>query len=855
MQKEPRQQWPLWQALQSVELQSPTSDQLMTAFLKSVETQGLSLYEAQEEAILELYSGKNLILNTPTGSGKSLVAASLHFESLGRGRRSVYTCPIKALVNEKFLALCRDFGPDQVGMSTGDATVNRDAPILCCTAEILANMALRDGANARVDDVIMDEFHYYSDKDRGSAWQIPLLALPRSRFLLMSATLGDTDLFERCMTELNGFESVTVRSTHRPVPLDFEYSELPLHETIARLITRGRAPIYVVNFSQRESAERAQDLMSTDFCTKDEKKAIATELEGASFASPYGKEIQKVLKHGIGLHHAGLLPKYRILVERLAQKGHLKIISGTDTLGVGVNVPIRTVLFTQLCKFDGQKSGILSVRDFHQISGRAGRRGFDDLGTVVAQAPEHVVENLRNEQKAAGDAKKLKKLVKRKPPEKGYVAWSKETFEKLRTGKPEALVSRFEVTHGMLLSVLSRQFEDGCRAMSSIIHRSHETPVAQRRLGKKAFVLFRSLVERKIVEILPPGSPTKLRVNVDLQEDFSLNHALSLYLLDTLKLLDPQSPDYALDALTLVESILENPEMVLRRQLDRIKGEKIGELKAQGMEYDERMEELDKLEYPKPRREFIYDTFNAFAASHPWVGQENIRPKSIAREMFETFQSFSEYVREYDLHRIEGQLLRYLSDVYKVIVQTVPELVKDAAPNDELRSIEEYFGTMIRGIDSSLLDEWERLRNPDFVRVAAVATEPVATGPKDITQDRRAFAIAIRNEVFRLVRALASQDWDSALDLLRRPTEWTVDSLSAKLEQYRQDHGRIKTDPEARAPKHLSISPEDSSTLRVTQVLVDAEGHNDWVLELALDLDSSREAGKPMLKLKQIGAI
>ena len=365
---------------------------------------------------------------------------------------------------------------------------------------------------------------------------------------------------------------------------------------------------------------------------------------------------QKCLQPGVGLHHAGLLPKYRILVEKLAQKGHLKVICGTDTLGVGVNVPIRTVLFTKLCKFDGAKTTILSIRDFQQISGRAGRKGFDDLGTVVAQAPEHVIENIRNEQKASGDPKKMKKLVKRKPPEKGFIPWTKETFEKLANGKPEALQSRFTVTHGMLLNVLSRPDQNGCKAMQLLLRKSHESPNAKRQLGKKAFTLFRSLVDRQIIEFNP------LRVNVDLQEDFSLHHALALYLLDTIRLLDPQSPDYALDLLTLVESILENPEMVLRKQLDRVKSDKMAELKAQGMDFDDRVAELEKLEYPKPNREFIYDTFNAFSTAHPWVGQDNIRPKSVAREMFENFQSFSEYIRDYDLQRSEGQLLRYLSD-------------------------------------------------------------------------------------------------------------------------------------------------------------------------------------------------
>src|SRR5581483_6540493 len=617
--------------------EKPTSDVLLGKFLEYVDGRGLQLYPAQEAAILELFEEKNVILNTPTGSGKSLVAAALHFKALSQGRRSVYTCPIKALVNEKWMALCRDFGPDNVGLSTGDATVNRDAPILCCTAEILANIALREGNKADVSDVIMDEFHYYADRDRGTAWQVPLLTLPQVRFLLMSATLGDTAFFEEELTKLNGRVTVTVQSKDRPVPLEFAYSELALAQTLESLAADKKTPVYVVHFTQLEAAQSAQDFTSLNVSTREEKAAIASAIEEFKFSSPYGPDIKKWLRHGIGLHHAVLLPKYRVLAEQLAQKGLLKIICGTDTLGVGINVPIRTVLFTKLCKIDGQKTGILSARDFHQIAGRAGRKGFDEKGWVVVQAPEHAVENLKLEEKAA---KGGKKFVKRQPPEKNFVNWDKNTYARLIAAPPERLTSRFQVTHAMLLNVLSRD-ADGCRATQDLIRRSHETPKAKKAHVKRAWQLFRSLTERKIVEFIPETqNGAYLRVNVELQDDFSMDQTLSLYLLETIPLLDSQAPDYALDLITLVESILENPELILRKQLDRVKDQKMAEMKMQGIEYEERMEELEKLEYPKPKREFVYSTFNAFADRHPWVGQENIRPKSIAREMFEQFRSF-----------------------------------------------------------------------------------------------------------------------------------------------------------------------------------------------------------------------
>jgi superfamily II RNA helicase len=847
-----------------------TNDLLIGRFLEYTENKQLKLYSAQESALLELFEEKNVILNTPTGSGKSLVATSLHFKALAQGKRSIYTCPIKALVNEKWMALCRDFGPENVGLSTGDASVNRDAPILCCTAEILANMALREGAQAPVQEVIMDEFHYYADRDRGVAWQVPLLTLPQARFLLMSATLGDTTFFEEELTRLNGRPTVTIASKERPVPLDYAYSELSLAVTLESLVAQGKAPVYVIHFTQLEAAQSAQDFTSINVCTREEKAAIGNAVEGFKFTSPYGPEIRKWLKHGIGLHHAGLLPKYRVLVEQLAQQGLLKIICGTDTLGVGINVPIRTVLFSRLCKYDGEKTGILTARDFHQIAGRAGRKGFDERGWVVAQAPEHVVENLKLEGKAARGGRKV---TKRKPPEKNFVSWDKNTFTRLMTAQPERLMSRFQVSHAMLLNVLSRK-GDGCRAMQQLIARSHESPNAKKAHLRRAWQLFRSLLDRKVLEILPsssrghqsqasaePGSNnghSKIRVNVELQEDFSMDQTLSLYLLETVPSLDPQAPDYALVLLTLVESIVEDPDIILRRQLDKVKTRKMAEMKMAGMEYDERMEELEKLEYPKPNREFIYSTFNAFADKHPWVGQENIRPKSIAREMFETFRSFADYIRDYELQRAEGVLLRYLNGVYKVLVQTVP----DPAKNDTVREMELYFGTMIRQVDSSLLEEWEKMRDPNFQRKQPTEPrQPTETAERDVTSDTKAFTGVVRNRIFSFLRGMVNAEYETALAGLQ-PTAvvgedgWTANRLKEALAAYHAEHERICLDPNARNMRHTYVIPSsDKRKWRVQQMLVDPEEHNDWVAEFEVDLDQSRERGEPALKLIRIAAL
>ncbi|HVW27605.1 MAG TPA: DUF3516 domain-containing protein [Polyangiaceae bacterium] len=815
-------------------------DDVLDRFLTYVKARGLTPYPAQEEAILELLDDKNVILSTPTGSGKSLVATALHFLAMAERRRSFYTCPIKALVSEKFFALCEDFGPEFVGMMTGDATVNHDAPIICCTAEILASIALREGADADVDYVVMDEFHYYSDRERGVAWQVPLLVLSHARFLLMSATLGPTERFEKALTDLTGAETAVVTNAERPVPLDFEYRESPLHETLSELVRTGRAPVYLVNFTQRSAAEEAQNLMSVDFCSKEEKKAIQASLIGTRFDSPFGKEVQKLVRHGVGLHHAGLLPKYRRLVERLAQRGQLKIISGTDTLGVGVNIPIRTVLFTKLCKFDGEKTAILTVRDFQQIAGRAGRRGFDERGTVVAQAPEHVIENLRLEAKAGNDPGKRRKIVKKKPPDKGYVHWDKTTFERLVSSPPEPLVSRFQVSHGMLLNVLSRG-KGGCRAMARLIKASHERPAQQRALARTAVQMFHALENAGIVHVTPDRGVV---IDADLQEDFSLNHALSLYLLHAIELLDRQSETYPLDLLTLVESILENPDLVLLRQLDKLKTEKLAEMKAAGVEYDDRMAELEKLEYPKPNAAFIYDTFNAFVREHPWVGADNIRPKSVARDMFEQFLSFSEYVREYGLERGEGVLLRYLSDAYKTLVQSVPLPAK----TPEVDDIVTYLGAIVRSTDSSLLDEWERMMS------GGEAPAPrEAPGEADITRSDKELTVLVRNAIFAVLRHLSKKEYAKAIALFA-PGEWTAERLEARFSPFWEEHGSLRVDPAARAPKNTRVVSREGGVWRIEQTVLDPEDANDWILELRMDVDRARAEGQPLLELVDVAS-
>jgi superfamily II RNA helicase len=832
-----------------------TSDQILEVFLDWVTESGLELYPAQEEAVLEILAGKHVILSTPTGSGKSLVAVAMHLASMARGRRSFYTCPIKALVSEKFFALCRDFGPENVGMMTGDASVNKDAPIICCTAEILANMALREGRGTRVDDVIMDEFHYYSDRDRGIAWQLPLLTLPFTTFMLMSATLGDTSKLEDSLKSLTGKDIAVIRSAVRPVPLDFEYRETPLHETLAYLLDRDRAPIYIVNFTQRECAEEAQNLMSLQLCSREEKQAIAAALSGFRFDTPYGKEVANFLKNGIGIHHAGLLPKYRLLTEQLAQQGKLRVICGTDTLGVGVNIPIRTVLFTKLCKFDGENTAILSVRDFKQIAGRAGRKGFDTQGYVVCQAPAHVIENKRLEAKSVGADGKKKKFQRRNPPEKGYVPWDQAIFEKLIRSDPEPLRSRFVVTHGMILNLLqspanTNAWGGGYRRLIEIVAASHD--VSKSRHRREAAVLFRALRAAGIIRLAPldarkPDARGRVVVvDPGLQKDFSLNHTLSLYLLDALRRLELAAESYAVNAVSLVESMLENPAVVLQAQENKLKSEKIAELKASGMEYEDRMAELEKVSYPKPSTDFIYDTFNEFIARHPWLSRESIHPKSIVRDMAERFSAFNDYIKEFGLQRSEGVLLRYLMQAYKTLVQTIP----DAAKTDELHDIIAFLRAIVLHVDTSLLQEWERMLHPQDEAPAAGVRRIEHLG-----EDIKTFTARVRAELHALVRALALGEWDDAVAGVRWDPEdpWRAERFEAAMAEYHREYSELRWGHEARYPKYTLLTATGDRTWRVRQVLVDPEGDNLWAIEGEIDLRNDPFPEGPLVTLRSIG--
>ncbi|WP_127783353.1 DUF3516 domain-containing protein [Rhodococcus sp. X156] len=817
---------------------SPDEDSLFEAFTEWTQERGITLYPAQEEAVLEIVSGSHVVLATPTGSGKSMVAIGAHFAAMAAKKRTFYTAPIKALVSEKFFALCEVFGAENVGMMTGDAAVNSSAPIICATAEIVANLALREGAGADIGQVVMDEFHFYSEPDRGWAWQVPLIELPDAQFVLMSATLGDVSFFVDDLQRRTGREVAVVSGTERPVPLMFSYVNTPLQETIEELVATNQAPVYVVHFTQASALERAQALTSVKLCTKAEKDAVAEMIGGFRFSTGFGKTLSRLVRMGIGVHHAGMLPKYRRLVERLAQAGLLKVICGTDTLGVGINVPIRTVLFTGLTKYDGVRTRHLRAREFHQIAGRAGRAGYDTLGTVVVQAPEHDVENARLVAKAGDDPKKLKRVQRKKAPE-GFVSWGRPTFDRLVAADPEQLTSRFSVSNSMLLNVISRP-GDAFAAMRHLITDNHESPAQQRKHALSAIRLYRSLRDAGIVRVLPePDAHGRtVALTVDLQRDFALNQALSPFALAVLELLDPASPTYALDVVSVIESTLDDPRQVLMAQQHAARGEAVAAMKAEGIEYEERMELLEEVTWPKPlAEELLYPAFETYRQGHPWVSELNLSPKSVVRDMVEHSMTFTELVSHYNLGRSEGLVLRYLTDAYRALRQTVPE----DARTEELADLTEWLGELIRGVDSSLLDEWEALQNPESVP----HEQPLDDAPRSITANTRSFRVLVRNALFRRIQLAAREQWD-ALDDLDPDVDW-----AGSLEEYFDDHDEIGTGPDARGPQLFQVE-QNPGTWKVRQVLADPAGDHDWAVLAEVDLAASDEKGEVALTVTAV---
>ena len=809
-----------------------TEEEAFEAFTNWVADRGIELWPHQEEALMSLMVGDHVILGTPTGSGKSLVALGMHFMAMCFGETSYYTAPIKALVSEKFFNLVELLGRDNVGMITGDVHINTEAPVICCTEEILANQALREGPDALVHSVAMDEFHFFSDTDRGWAWQVPLLTLPKTQFLLMSATLGDVTQIADLLRRQTTRDVSNVTDAPRPVPLSYEYALTPLEGTVELALRKDEGPLYVVHFSQDAALTSAQNLASYGVATKEQREAVKEAMKGAQFSTAFGKTLKRLLGCGVGVHHAGMLPRYRLLVEKLAQQGLLPVICGTDTLGVGINVPIHTVVLTQLTKFDGRKMRRLRSREFHQIAGRAGRSGFDTEGVVIAEAPEHEIENRKAEVKAAGDPKKLKKIKKKRPPE-NFVNWNEDTFNKLIESVPEQLTPRMRITHSMVLAEVEQGGNARAR-VDQLIEDSLQPAEEKVKLHVRAAEVLQTLIDADVVvHEVGEGGEDVYSVTMDLPEDFALDQPLSPFLLAALELLDPESPEYAFDLVSMVEATLEDPRQVLRAQERKARDAAMAEMKMDGVDYDERLERIADVTYPKPLEDLLDAAFSKYCDAVPWARDYYLRPKSVLRDMLESAADFKGYIQKLGIMRYEGILLRYLSEAFRGLDRTIPEDKR----SEQLKDIIAWLGLIVRSVDSSLVDEWE---NAGAVLDAA---PPDAAGAEAVVRDRRGLTVLVRNALFSRVRMAAHRD---TAGLGEADGDWGFGERAwiQALDEYYEEHEEVLLDADARSKAYLMFDEADEEELHVwhvRQIFHDEAGDNDFVIVADVDLDATQE--------------
>ena len=831
------------------------ADQAFERFLEWTGSRGIELWEHQEEALMDLAAGNHVILGTPTGSGKSLVALGMLFMGMAQGKRSYYTAPIKALVSEKFFDLVQVLGRENVGMITGDTHINTSAPVICCTAEILANDALREGEDTDVGCVAMDEFHFFADPDRGWAWQVPLLTLPHTQFMLMSATLGDVSAIAASLRKHTDSDVDLVVDAPRPVPLSYDYVKTPLEGTVELAMRNNEAPLYIVHFSQDAALSTAQSLANFGIATKEQREQIKEMARGTHFTTAFGKILKRLLSCGVGVHHAGMLPRYRLLVEKLAQQGLLPVICGTDTLGVGINVPIHTVVLTALTKFDGYKMRRLRAREFHQIAGRAGRSGFDTEGMVIAEAPEYEIENAKLLLKAGDDPKKLRKIKKKKPPE-GFVTWNEQTFQRLIETQPETLKPRLRITHSMVLSLVE-QGGDARARVSELIAKSLQTDEEKLKLNVRADEIFATLIDSGVVvrtEVPPaPDAPADAlpevdyALTVDLPEDFALDQPLSPFLLAALELLDPESDTYTFDLISMVEATLEDPKQVLRAQERAARSRAMAEMKADGIDFEERKERLQDVTYPKPLEDLLDTAFATYCAEVPWANDYELSPKSVLRDMLEGANDFKGYIQKLNIARSEGILLRYLAEAFRSLDRTVPV----AKRNEQLEDIISWLGFMVRSVDSSLVDEWEAAGDP-----AALDMAPPSAADQ-VVADRRGVTLLVRNALIRRVTLAARERYDQ-LGELDADFGMTATRWERALDTYHEQHEEILTDADARSSAMLSIDEADEQAAHVWhvhQIFADEDGDHDFGIMADLDLDATQEEGEAVFKNYRVGFI
>jgi hypothetical protein len=712
--------WYTWKVATDAELELQFYEEFLWG-------KGLEPYPVQEKAISAIFAGKSVMVTVPTGTGKTLMAKAALFRAFHRRESAVYTTPLRALTEEKYRELGADFGEGNVGFATGDYKVNREAPIQVEVAEILWNRIVADKAVAPAEVVVMDEGHYFNDPERGYVWEQSIIGLdPRVQLVILSATVGHAEKFCQWAEVTRRVPLELIESRERKIPLVHEFREEMLIETVKGLAHAGDVPAIVFVFGREQCFEVARLLKSCRRFTTDEEKAQVEKLcDEALLPSGAAKELRPLLTHGIGVHHAGILPRYKQLVEQLALERLIKFVVSTETIAAGINLPAKTVVFPSLRKFIKKEPRIITAAEYHQMSGRAGRPQFDDKGLAITLAPEQIVSDLKKELKDAAnrpafDEMKVKRSVygraRMDAQKHGDLIWTPELHAELVQGEPAELRSKTKITAEQVLAIGLPDLEKTALGTTEAELRMAAAEASlppSMRLDIVTVIENLLLGDRDRKELLKTLAQlvANMRAIGVLDEH---GHQVSGDMIRKLQGMDGLLIFYILfnhqleyiELRELVEYLIDHD--IIQRQLNR-KGEdekrewmrtKLRELRVDNphITWDD-VEAAWEKEHPRvlTKIELIHQEFGS-KIPHPEL-HGGKKPKSTWAQLEDSGLGFLEFVDKHGLEHEEGNLFSYL-----IRVMNFANKMGEASQLSELNDMAERVRTLLARIDIRMVE-------------------------------------------------------------------------------------------------------------------------------------------------------
>jgi superfamily II DNA/RNA helicase len=685
-------------------------------------SRGLEPYPVQEQAIAAIFQGKSVLVTVPTGTGKTLMAKAALYRAFHRNERAIYTTPLRALTEEKYRELCADFGDGNVGFATGDYKVNREAPIQVEVAEILWNRIVAEKHVSPAELVVMDEGHYFNDPERGYVWEQSIIGLdPRTQLVVLSATVGHPEKFCQWANITRRVEMTLVDSRERKVPLVHEFREEMLIDTVKELAHAGDVPAIVFVFGREQCFEVARLLKSCRRFTTDEEKAAVDKLcDAALLPSGAARELRPLLGHGIGIHHAGILPRYKQLVEQLALERLIKFVVSTETIAAGINLPAKTVVFPSLRKFIKQQPRLVTAAEYHQMAGRAGRPQFDDKGLAITLAPEDIVSDIKKEMKQKGaDEAKVKKTVygraRNDAQRKGDIIWTPETHAELVRGEPAELRSKTKITAEQVLAIglpdlvvepiteADRRMAEAEASLPPSMRLDIVTVIDNLLLGDRDRKELRKTLDQLVANMRAIGVLDEHGKQVSgemIRQLQGMDGLLIYYILFNHQL------EYV-ELRELVEYLIDHD--IVQRLLDR-KGEdekrtwmrdKLRELRIDNphVTWDD-VEALWLKEHPRPltKIELIHQEFSA-KVPHPEL-HGGKKPKTVWAQLEDSGVDFLDFVDRHGLDHEEGNLFSYL-----VRVMNFAGKLFEASQLTEFEDMGERVRKLLSRVDVRLVED------------------------------------------------------------------------------------------------------------------------------------------------------